>query len=422
MTPVDAVLEHLGVGGFASPTEATGEVLVDATALDSDHRTRGIGRYVRGLLSGFDALAGGDTEGPTRRYLRLGGPLQTLFGPHGDAASIAGSGADIDDRRTVALNRPPGPHLTRWLINEWRLADELAGACRLFHATEPAAICTGDGYKTVATMHDVIPLMFPDVYMQFPPYLFWPLYYRRLADEGRWAEVDHFIAISEATKRHLREYLAIPPERVTVVHNGIDHDHFRPVEDRRRLAQFRREVNLPDRFVTYLGADDYRKNVDLLVRALPHLPEGVDLVLAGGMAPGTRRRLEALARELRVGDRLVFPGYIADEHVPDLYGAASAFAYPSRAEGFGLQLLEAMAVGCPVVASDVGSLAEVVGDAGLLVDPNDPKAFGEALARCVTDDQLRTDLERRGRERAADFSWRRCAEETLEVYREVLDR
>lgn len=413
-----ALTEKMGLGGLEAYEGPPSDILVDASALDTDHRTRGIGRYVGGLVAGLDELRADDVS---MRYLRLGGPLQRRFGPGSDDESIAGGAGELDDRDILRVQRPPGPHLTRWLINEWQLPSELSGTCRLFHATEPAAVCTGPDFKTVVTMHDVIPLMFPDVYMRFPSYVFWPLYFDRLEHRGRWEAIDRVIAISEATKRELQDHLDIPPAKISVVYNGIDHDQFQPVDDPARIREFRREMDLPERFVLYLGGDDYRKNLDVLVRALPHVPDEVDLVLAGGLSDDTRERLETLADELRVADRLVFPGYVDDANVPTLYAAASVFAYPSMAEGFGLQLLEAMAVGCPVVASDESSLAEVVGDAGLTVDPMDAAELGSALARCLEDEALAGELEVRGLDRASKFSWERCAEETLEVYREVLE-
>ena len=402
------------MAGLTAPPATGGGLLVDATALDSDHRTRGIGRYVRGLISGFEKL---DDARPN--YLRLGGPLQRLARRHRASEAIAGDDEGVDEGRTLRLNRPPGPHLTRWLLNEALLPGELSGSCELFHSTEPASICAGPDFKSVVTVHDVIPLMFPDVYMQFP-YLFWPLYYPRLERERRFERVDRVIAISRATRRELRERLGVPPEKITVVHNGIDHEQFQPVDNPADVRGFEREMGLGGRFVLYLGGDDFRKNIDVLVRALPYFPDDVELVLAGGMSSETKEKLGALAADLRVEHRLVFPGYIDDAHLDDLYASAEVFAYPSLAEGFGLQLLEAMAVGCPVAASDASSLSEVVGEAGLLFDPEDPEDVGKTLRRCLRDEQLQQELRAKGLERAAEFSWKRCAQETLAVYEDVL--
>lgn len=413
------LFEQFGLGGFEAQPESSEGVLVDATALDCDHRTRGIGRYVAGLLYGMEQVAG---ESPfareSLRYLRLGGPLhsigRTKSGGHDETGRY-----EPPEERVARLNRPPGPHLTRWMLNELSLSEELSGACALFHSTEPASIAVGSDFKTVVTVHDVIPLMFPDIYMQFP-YLFWPLYYPRLERTGRWGEVDRIIAISEATKRELNRHLGIPSEQVSVVHNGIDHRQFRPVDDPETIRTFRRRHSLGDRFVLYLGGDDFRKNVGVLVRALPYLPDDVELCLAGGIGESKKDELVTTAEELRVADRLVFPGYVDDEELTTLYAAAEVFAYPSLAEGFGLQILEAMAVGSPVVVSDRSSLPEVAGDAGLTADPTDAEAFGETLRRCLEDDNLRAELEEKGLSRASEFSWERTAEETLEVYRSVL--
>ena len=413
---MESVLRKLGVTGLTTSPGAEPDVLVDATALDSDHRTRGIGRYVGNLVRAIEDIR---PESPNVGYLRLGGPLQELARLGRESADVPGASEAAKPGRSSTLQRPPGPHLSRWILNEWRLAEELDGRCEIYHGTEPAAIPVSDSFKTVVTCHDVIPLMFPDVYLRFP-YVFWRLYYRRLRQTGRWGDIDHVIAISEATKRELLRHFDIEPERISVVHNGIDHEQFQPVEDERSIRGFCAEWELEKPFILYLGGYDYRKNVDVLIRALPHVPDEVDLVLAGGVYSGDRRRMEELADSLGVGDRIRFPGYVDDEVLCELYAAAEVFAYPSLAEGFGLQLLEAMAVGCPVVASNRSSLPEVVGDAGLLVDPEDPKMIGEALRRCVDDEETRRRLEVDGRERAKEFSWRRTAEETIAVYRKVL--
>jgi glycosyltransferase involved in cell wall biosynthesis len=123
---------------------------------------------------------------------------------------------------------------------------------------------------------------------------------------------------------------------------------------------------------------------------------------------------------LGLGDRVRFTGYVAQEDLPGLYSGARLFAYPSRYEGFGLPVLEAMRCGVPVVTTNVSSMPEVAGDAALLVSPDDEIALAEAMTRLVADPALAADLGRRGRERAALFSWERCARETREVYQRVL--
>lgn len=429
---VEELLERFGLAGFAdgSPPEPA-SVVVDATALDTSHRGRGIGRYVSGLLSGMAEILEDrpgrwvevfreelEAERPVAT-LRLGGRLHELLGPGGDD-EVAGGAVESEQLGDWQIRRPPVRHFYRWVINELVLERELSvGGARLYHGTEPWSLPVSPSFRTVLTCHDVIPLMFPEEYLNLDHWD-WRLYFRRLRREGRWAQCDRIIAISEATKRNVVDYLDVDPGRISVVPNGIDHDDFAPVDDEHRLRRFCRKYDIDRPYALYLGGYDYRKNISTLVRAAAFLPDDASLVLAGGMGAGRKWRLEALARDIGVDDRISLLGYVDDSDLRALYSAADVFAYPSLAEGFGLQVLEAMTAGCPVVASDATSLPEVVGDAGLLVDPEDPYTFGQALRRVLTDDELQRELTDAGFERAREFSWRRCAEETLEVYERTL--
>jgi glycosyltransferase involved in cell wall biosynthesis len=145
----------------------------------------------------------------------------------------------------------------------------------------------------------------------------------------------------------------------------------------------------------------------------------LDLVIAGKrgwMYDQIFSQVTALGLETRVR----FPGYVPQSDLPKLYSGARAFVYPSRYEGFGLPVLEAMSCGTPVVTSSVSSMPEVAGDGALLVDPDDIPGLAEALARVVHDASLRQELSRRGQVRAASFSWERCARDTLRVYEDAM--
>jgi len=286
--------------------------------------------------------------------------------------------------------------------------------CRLFHATEPWALPISTRFATVATVYDVIPLLFPDHYLN-RKHLDWRIYYAAMRRADRWNKCTHIIAISEAAKATISEHLGVPDEKITVVYTGIDHRLFRTAAPD-TIARVRKNFALERPFFLYLGGYDYRKNIPTLIRAFAGIRRSdVELVLAGGMNRRQRIDLERVCRKAAVSVR--FLGYVDDDAVPALYALATAFCYPSLAEGFGLQVLEAMAMGCPVVAANVSSLPEVVGDAGLLADVNDPDDFASALQRILDDSEQRQNLVARGRERAKQFSWRRCAEETLAIYR-----
>jgi glycosyltransferase involved in cell wall biosynthesis len=167
-----------------------------------------------------------------------------------------------------------------------------------------------------------------------------------------------------------------------------------------------------------VGLIEPRKNLLRLVEAYESASDLRDysLVLAGGLGwdyePLLRHINESAAKS-----RILLPGYIHDDDLPALYSLAVAFAYPSLYEGFGLPVLEAMACGTPVVTSNVSSLPEVVGDAGLLVDPQSVGELSESLRRVLAHADLAADLRRRGRERAWRFSWHSTAQKTLDVYR-----
>lgn len=223
------------------------------------------------------------------------------------------------------------------------------------------------------------------------------------------------IAVSRFTAGELQTWLGLPASRIDVVHNGIS-SRFQPAPpDARGLI--RNTHRLPERFFLYVGTLEPRKNVPRLIAAWSLIARETecDLVIAGreGWKTGPVRDA-AEASPLR--ERIHFPGYIADEHLPALLSAATAFVWPSLFEGFGWPPLEAMACGTPVVTSNASSLPEIVEDAALTVDPYDTEALADAMRRIVADEALRGVLRGKGRDRAATFSWERAARETLAAY------
>ncbi|MBD0290061.1 MAG: glycosyltransferase family 4 protein [Thermoleophilia bacterium] len=222
---------------------------------------------------------------------------------------------------------------------------------------------------------------------------------------------------SHATRRDLLETVGLPEARVTVVPNGVDHEIFRP-----------REGGSEEPYVLFVGSEHPRKNLATVFRALARLVRDarfrrLRLVKVGGPGGGEARfREQTLASLAAAGveDRVTFVERLEAEGLAGLYAHARCFVLPSLHEGFGLPPLEAMACGCPVVASNAAALPELVGDAGLLVDPLDDRALADALAAVLADDGLYADLRARGLARAAEFSWERTARETLAAYERFL--
>ncbi len=225
------------------------------------------------------------------------------------------------------------------------------------------------------------------------------------------------IVVSRATARDLAALPGIDAERIRVIYEAPS-PGLAPAEPR-AVDELVRRLGLPPRFLLYVGALEPRKNIVTLVRALGRLRAGGDeetrLVLAG--AQGWKNAdVSQEVRRLGLDDRVTFAGYVAAEDLPALYGAATAFVYPSLFEGFGLPPLEAMACGTPVVCSDSSSLPEVVGEAALTVAPSSVDELAAALRRVLDDAVLRATLREAGLARARLFSWERAARETLAAY------
>ena len=233
---------------------------------------------------------------------------------------------------------------------------------------------------------------------------------------------DRVITISHDSARRVLEYMPSVAPKLSVVHHGLP-PGFAPVEDEARRAAMRARHGLPERFLLYVGQVYPHKNVGGILKALSLLRDRIPhrLVMVGRPSHKAERDMELVGR-LGLGDRVRIVGWVADEELPVLYSLADAFVFPSFFEGFGVPLLEAMACGCPVVTSTGGSCAEVVGDAGLCVDPADPGAIAAAILRAVTDRELARELRRRGLDRARRFTWERTAQATLSILADAAGR
>jgi len=226
------------------------------------------------------------------------------------------------------------------------------------------------------------------------------------------------VADSESSRRTVVERLGVAPAKVTVIPVGVGPEFTpQPLPD---AVVARYGVVRP--YVLYVGNFKPHKNLPRLLRAYAGLPaeaRGAHRLLLAGADLERQPGLEALARSLGLADRVRFAGPIDDADLPALYAGAALLALPSLEEGFGLPALEAMACGTPVVAADRGAIPEVVGDAAVLVDPEDEPALGAALARVLSTPALRTELSRRGLARAQAFSPDRTAGRVLALLRQV---
>jgi len=235
-----------------------------------------------------------------------------------------------------------------------------------------------------------------------------PEFRRRFEAQARHAAAnsDLIIAVSEFTGRQVEQLLGVNRSRIRVIPHGV------------RFPSPDASQNGREKMVLNVGAIQKRKNIARLVRAFEALPPDWTLVLAGSLGYGSGEIVEAIERSPR-REAIRLAGYVDDAEIARLYRRASVFAFPSLDEGFGMPVLEAMAWGVPVLTSNRSALPEVAGDAALLVDPTDTDEIAQALRSLALDRDLQLEFSRRGKLRAAAFTWPAAVSSTFAVYREL---
>jgi alpha-1,3-rhamnosyl/mannosyltransferase len=288
-----------------------------------------------------------------------------------------------------------------------------SGLHQVYH--EPNHIPILCDIPTVTTVHDLSVLVHPEWHPD--DRVRW---YEREFDAGR-RQTRRFIVASEFTRREMVAHLGVGVESMDVTYQA-PRASMKP-QPPAELRRVRTLFALPEQYFLYVGTLEPRKNVPGLLAAYAALPRALrehhPLVLTGARG----WKIETIAQRLALHgleNDIRLLGYVPDEALPGLYAGATALVWPSLYEGFGLPPLEAMACGCPAIVSNAASLPEVVGDAGVLIDPQDVPSWTAAMQRMAEDAAWREEWRRRGFVQRALFSWRRCALETLACYRKAL--
>lgn len=269
--------------------------------------------------------------------------------------------------------------------------------------------------NVVATIPDIAYEHYPEFFSRFETLRSKALI-RRSAERA-----DHVITVSEYSKNDIARTYHIDPEKITVTHEGAGADFF-PRDKGECQEEVGRKYSIHAPFLLYVGRLQERKNLRRLLSGYARLrTEGAEekLVLVG-QKDWMLENIQSHVESLGLQDSLKFTGYVPSQDLPVLYNAAEAFVYPSIFEGFGLPVIEAMACGAPVLTSFGSSLEEVAGNAAILVDPMSEESIARGLGRLVGDRDLRARLGAAGLARSASFSFKRAAEQTIEVYERVV--
>jgi glycosyltransferase involved in cell wall biosynthesis len=364
----------------------------------------GIGRCAINLLDALVAIA--STERPDIEFV-------IFTAPQTDPDVLRGSSIRICHR----FRRIKSSLLRSSLL---LLAGMVSEHIDVFHGLDESGIpffCKAGKY--VITIHDLSPLVLP---WAFPRK-------RRLVSTAALRrarkQADIILVPSEASKADVMRYLHVEAGRVRVIPWGCE-VRFKPSGEPAAAAEVKERYGLPERYILFLGTLEPRKDVLTLLQAFAILrAEQSDaelrLVIAGGKGWGYREFFPT-REALRLGDHVIFTGFVDEEDLPDLYRGALLFIYPSLYEGFGLPILEAMACGTPVITSTTSSMPEVAGDAAVLVEPKNPESLAAAMASVLRDETRMAELRQRGLERAKGFSWEAVARRTLDVYTTLAGR
>jgi len=300
-----------------------------------------------------------------------------------------------------------------WLTNRPHI-DKMIGGADVFFSPHFLLAPLSSNCKRVTTFHDLS-------YVYFKEFFSWRrnLWHNFQAGRNLCQPnlSDKIIAVSHSTKKDLMEKYNLKRDKIKVVYSGISDLVFRPPEG--DLELFRKENNLPNKFILFLGKLEPRKNISGLMEAFSLLKnskefENLNLVIVG--SPGwLYKNIYHEAKNSKYKNNIIFKNYIKDEDRKFYYSLASVFIYPSFFEGFGFPPLEAMACGTPVVVSFNSSLPEVVGDAGIFVNPNSAVDISNGIHVLIEDLDLRNMFIKKGYERVKIFKWERSAEETIRI-------
>lgn len=285
----------------------------------------------------------------------------------------------------------------------------------IFHGPASLIPFRKDHYRVVVTIHDLVAFLFPEtIPLKYGAYM---RYLLRQAVR----KANRIISVSQHTRQDLIEILKVPSEKITVIHEAPS-PIFRPYDPNRVRTFLRERYGIQKKYIYHLGNIEPRKNLIVLLEAFTRVCQELGpeyQLVVSGQKGWLIRSLSHFLRDYPMRDQVLFTGYVPMEELPFFMNGAELFVFPSLYEGFGLPVLEAMSCGTPVISSNRSSIPEIVGSAGILVDPTDTGELADRIVYLLRNREARRHLSQLGQAQAARFSWEKVARETLDVYRSV---
>ena len=362
----------------------------------------GLGNYSRFVVNGLCKYAS---------EMRL-----LLYAPNPKKTGALGG---LDGEAAVEMHYPR----TAWwkglrsLWRVWGMTRDLAeDGVQIYHGLSnelPLNIRRAKGVKSIVTIHDLIFLRYPQYYKPIDRWIY-RYKFRRACEQA-----DHIIAVSECTKRDIIHFFGTPAEKISVIYQGCD-EQFRQPAPEEKKREVRERYQLPERYILYVGSIEERKNLMLLAEAFPLLEDQNIQVIAVGKRTPYADRVQSFVDAHHLGHRFHMISGVPFADLPALYQMATLFVYPSRFEGFGIPLLEALCSGTPVVGCTGSCLEEAGGPQSLYVNPDDPQAMAQAIHRVLSDETLRQRMITEGNDYSKRFAEKQLIANLLRLYTQII--
>jgi len=372
------------------------KIAIDLTQIPK--QLTGVGFYMENLIKGL-----ADIDHENRYYLFIKNESMPAF--------------KVPNSNFKYIIVPKYPYIIRvlWeqIILPFRLLFERV---QLLHSPHYTIPWLGWWFKRAVTFPDLTFFLFPEMHLS------WKVNYFQNMMKISARVADKIISISYSTTRDMIDKLSIPPHKIATTQLAVSSKYKADI-DKQKGKEVAVKYQLPSEYILFIGTIEPRKNILGLIKAYLLLPNLIrdkhKLVIVGKKGWHYDELFDFLSK-IRNKEDIILLGYVSEEDLPYIYNYASLFVYPSFYEGFGIPVLEAMKSGVPVISSNVSSMPEVLGDAGILINPNEPEEIKSAMEKALNDKSLSDKMRQEGIKQAQKFSWQRCAEETLAVYYDII--